>query len=440
MAVEEAESGEGAIVPLRTGAAARARDWVAILVMLASAPLMALIFTAMSPVLQLIAAHFGADHKPAIAIPALGLAIDGTLYAQLITTIPSIGLILGGAPAGFAIDRWGARAVLLAALVAYGVVGSAGLYLDEAVPLLASRLALGFAAVAYGTATVWLIGARFVGDGRARALSYRNLLGGVGAFFSTILAGQLGERGGWHSAFGLYLAALLLIPVALYAIDPTPPANRGRDATRAPKEPLLFLWPLYLLVVLLAIVMMMNTAQLAFLLADNGIRSPKLLSRVIVVGSVMSMAGAAVYSVWGPRLDARRNYTVIAAALGSGVVVMGLSHDPVATAIGTGLTGFGAGYMGPHFGRMVLDRAPAAARGRAVGLNFSAIYFGDLVNPFVVRPIAAALGIHRAFVIIGGIVVASALQIVVPAAWLRRVFGGRPRAPLAGGAMGRADY
>ena len=110
----------------------------------------------------------------------------------------------------------------------------------------------------------------------------------------------------------------------------------------------------------------------------------------------------------------RWNYSLIAAGLGFGVVIIGLSHDAAITRIGVGLTGLGAGYMNPHFGRLVLDRAPAAARGRAVGLNFSSIYFGDLMNPFIVRPLAGMIGIHRAFLIVGAIVAASALQIVAP--------------------------
>lgn len=392
---------------------ARLRDWIAILVMLSSAPSLGLIFTAMSPILPLIAAHFAAAGGAAIAVPALGLAIDGPLFAQFISTMPSVGLMLGGAPAGFAIDRFGARSVLLVAVVAFAFFGSAGLYVENAVLLLASRFALGFAAVTFGAATVWLIGARFEGPGRARALAYRNLAGGVGGFVSILLAGQAGEIGGWHATFGLYLLPLLVIPAALFAIPPTPPPRRGADKA-VPTEFLVHLWPLYATVIALSVVMMMNTAQLSFLLADNGLTGPGAQSRVIVASSIMTMVGSLLYSVLGPRLGARLNYSMIAAALGFGVLATGLSHQAMWTRLGVGLTGFGVGYMVPHFARLVLDRAPAAARGRAVGLNFSSIYFGDFINPFIVRPITAAVGIHGAFMIVGGIVAATALQIVVP--------------------------
>ena len=48
-----------------------------------------------------------------------------------------------------------------------------------------------------------------------------------------------------------------------------------------------------------------------------------------------------------------------------------------------------------------------------MGLNFSAIYFGDFINPYVVRPLTILFGIHQAFILIGGTVALTALQIFV---------------------------
>ena len=388
------------------------RDWIAIGVMLSSAPTLALVFTAMSPVLPLIAQHFSASGPP-VALPALGLVVDGPLFAQLIATLPSIGLMLGGGPTGLAIDRFGARNVLITAFLGFALFGSAGLYVESAILLLASRFALGFAGVACGSATMWLIGARFADRGRARALSYRQLAGGIGGFVSTIAAGQVGTRFGWHGSFGLYLAPLVVIPFALLSLPPTPPVA-ARGDTPAVKDSLRHLWPNFALVAILAVVMMMNTTQLSFLLAENGLRTPAQQASVMVVGSLATMAGSFAYSLIGPRLSPRWNYSLFVTALGLGVLITGLSHGALGASIGSGLTGFGAGLMVPHFGRLVLERAPAAARGRAVGLNFSALYFGDFLNPFIVHPLAVAIGIHRAFMAIGAVTAASALQILIP--------------------------
>jgi hypothetical protein len=70
--------------------------------------------------------------------------------------------------------------------------------------------------------------------------------------------------------------------------------------------------------------------------------------------------------------------------------------------------------LAPHFIRIVLNGAPAEARGPAVGLAFTAIYLGDLLNPFVIHPLAVAIGLHHAFLLVGAIVAVTALQIIVP--------------------------
>jgi MFS family permease len=391
----------------------RWRDWIGIVVMLSSAPSLALIFTATAPVLPLIAKHFAQGGHPAFTIPGLGISVDGPFFAQLIATMPSIGLMLGGGPTGLAIDRFGVRRVLLCALIAFAFFGSAGLYLNDPVWLLMSRLALGFAAIAYGSATIWLIGGRFTDAGRARALSYRNILGGVSGLTSVLLAGHVAEAAGWQGVFALFLVPLLLIPATIFAIAPAP-AQPRKAAEILAKESLVFLWPILTLAVLLAVVMMMNTAQLSFLLVENGISTPHAQSHVIVAGSLMSMVGSIFYSELGPRLGVRVNYTIPALLFGAGGVVLGLSDGALMATIGAGLSGTGGGWMIPHFSRLILGRTPASARGRAVGLFFSAIYLGDLINPFVIRPIAIAFGIHRTFLIIGGVVAVSALQIFIP--------------------------
>jgi len=388
------------------------RDWLAIAVMLSSAPSLALIFTATAPVLPSIARHFTPGGQPAFTI--FGFGVDGPFFAQLIATMPSVGLMLGGGPTGLAIDRFGVRRVLLGALAAFALFGSAGLYIDDPVWLLVSRLALGFAAIAYGSATIWLIGGRFDDAARARWLSYRNIAGGVSGLSSALFAGYIAESLGWHGVFMLFLLPLLLIPATLFAIAPAVP-KLSKYAETAAKESLSFLWPIFILGVFLAVAMMMNSTQLPFLLAENGVTGPVRISHVAIAGSSMTMLGSVLYSLLGPRLGLRGNYSAPALLLGSGGILLGLSHGQFDATIGAGLTGTGAGWMIPHFSRLILGRAPASARGRAVGLFFTAIYFGDLLNPFLLRPIAGRIGMHNTFLSVGTIVAISALQILLPA-------------------------
>jgi MFS family permease len=391
----------------------RWRDWVAIAVMVSSAPSLALIFTATGPVLPLIAKHFAPDGHPAFTIPGIGLPVDGPFFAQMLGTLPSVGLCVGGAAAGFAIDRFGSRRVLLWAIAAFALFGSAGLYIDNAVGLLASRFALGFAAIAYGSATIAMIGNRFDDIGRARTLSWRNILGGISGIISITAAGGIAYTHGWHGVFALFLVPLVMIPATLFGVAPAAPRGTARNEAAA-KESLLFLWPILTLAVFLAVVMMMNTTQFQFLLAENGVTDPKELSHVMLAGTIMSMVGSLLYSLLGLKIGFSLNYSISALLLGLGVMTVGLSHGPLVAAMGGALTGTGSGWLIPHLSRTILARTPASARGRAVGFFFFAIYLGDLINPIVIRPISLQLGLHRTFFIIGGIVALSALQILLP--------------------------
>ena len=392
----------------------RWRDWLAIAVMVSSAPSLALIFTATGPVLPLIAKHFAPAGQPAFTIPGLGIAVDGPFFAQMLGTIPSVGLCVGGAAAGFAIDRFGVRRVLLCAIAAFALFGSAGLYIDDAVWLLASRFFLGFAAIAYGSATIAMIGNRFDDAGRARTLSYRNILGGIAGMVSIMAAGGIARAQGWQGVFALFLVPLALIPATLFGIAPAATRGAARAAVVA-KESLAFLWPILTLAVFLAAVMMMNTTQFQFLMVENGITDPNALAHVMLAGTAMSMVGSLLYSELGPKVHFSLNYTISALLLGMGGMAVGLSHGPILGAIGGGLTGAGSGWLIPHLSRTILSRTPPSARGRAVGFFFFAIYLGDLINPIVIRPIALQIGLHRTFFIIGTIMTLSALQITLPA-------------------------
>ena len=420
MAIEE--TGEALVVaaPLAEHSADRWRDWIAIAVMLSSAPCLALMFTATSPVLPVIAAHFAPPGHPAFTIPWIDLGVDGTFYSQLMQNVPSAALFLGGGSTGWAIDRYGVRRVLLWALAAFILLGSAGLYIDNAVWLLVSRFGLGFAAVAFGSATIWLIGGRFDDAGRARILSYRNIAGSIAGIVWLLVAGQAAEVAGWNAEFALFLLPLVLIPAAIFAIH-QPESALQSSAAAGERASLRFLWPFLVMGVLLAVAMMMTSTQLSFLLVENGVTGSKRISHIMVAGSAANMVGSVLYSILGPRLSARTNYTAFALLLGMGGVTLGLSHDAVTAMMGGVLTGSGAGWLIPHFSRMILGRAPASARGRAVGLFFSAIYLGDLLNPFVIRPIVMSIGIHGAFLLVGSFVALSALQIVIPEGVFRKV-------------------
>ena len=376
------------------------RGTLAVGVMLSDAALLALVFTALPPALPAIAAHFGGGE-------------GGALTAQMVMTMPSIGLMLGGVFSGWLVDRLGARTTLIAALIAVAITGSAGMYVDGAPVLLGSRLLLGFAAVTVGTATGYLIGVFVDPVKRLRILGYRNAFGSFFGLIGAYSAGPVTEYVGWRSSFAIYfIVALLILVVALAVIPATPPQTR-KAAALEPKVSLLSLMPVvpfYLLVVPFAVLTMINGAQLSFLMSADGVTSAVTQSWIIGLGSVFSATASLVYSPIRAKLGNFGTFALIPMCLGGGTLVVGLTDNLWIQAVGSSITGFGCGVLIPYFYNIVYERAPRESLGRGIGFMFSAIFLGDFLNPMVLGGVTRAVNgdLHQMFIVVGGVVLSVA--------------------------------
>jgi MFS family permease len=360
----------------------------AVAVMLSGNTLTALIFTALSPVLPEIAAHFATR--------------GGAFIAQLIMSMPGLGVIVGGLLAGLVVERLGARRALFAALLLYAVSGTALLYLADPWFLLATRFLVGAAAALSQTALIILISATFSEARRAKIIGFSSAVGYSAAIGTTLISGATAELAGWRAPAGLYLLSLLVLAVAWICLPRTSGAAAPLPAgERPPLSGLRPLLPIYVLTPVLYALNYMLAIQFAFLLADNGVASPAVKSWIMAAGSVWGVLGAASSGWIRERLGSNRLFGIMTLLMGSGYVVIGLSHDPVTSALGAGIAGLGGGMVVPTLVNAVVSQAPAAVRNRAVGLVYSTAYMGEFVNPILLNPIQAALGIHGVFLAMG---------------------------------------
>ena len=353
----------------------------AIAVLLSSAPGMALMFAALGPALPLVAAHFGGR--------------GGTTLAQMIMTMPGIGVVAGGALGGFTIAGIGLRHTLFGALLVYALAGAAGLYVGDIYGLLISRFLLGVAVAHISNCCLTLMGAWFDETARAKVLGYQAGVAGAVSVTMLLLGGTLAQFGGWRAPFLLYLAALPVLALALIAIPrhvAPPPAP-----TRTDWPAILPLWPLYLLVIGLMLAYFMTSVQLTFLLNGDGVSSPFL--RSVIIGSGVA-AGGLVGGTFGPvyrRLGRRGTRTLLVGMMAAGFALIGLTHSLVTITLGAVLCGGGGGMISPYMSSLFLARTSAAVRSKALGFMFMSFYLADFLNPLAVYPFRIAIGIHGAF-------------------------------------------
>lgn len=90
------------------------------------------------------------------------------LLSRLVLTLPAVFIALFSPAAGFLVDRFGRKPLLVASLALFTVAGASGLFLDTLPGLLVGRAALGIAVGGIMTATTALVGDFFQGPARDR--------------------------------------------------------------------------------------------------------------------------------------------------------------------------------------------------------------------------------------------------------------------------------
>ncbi|WP_380875018.1 hypothetical protein ACFB49_02800 [Sphingomonas sp. DBB INV C78] len=347
-----------------------------------------LVFVALIPVLPLLAAEYGGGSQ-------------GALFAQSVMTMPAIGLIVGGFASALMIRALGSPMLLMLGLALLGTSGAAAFGLHRGELLLGSRLILGFSASMVTIATTALISARFADVTRARMIGIKGALGAVGSVAGIMIAGQLGDIGGWRAPNLLYMFGFVLLALALLTIPLTKPVVVAGAPTGSAMQAIRLLWPIYLMVVGFGIVLMMTNTQLSFLLAEIGISKPTEASRILVISSISSAIGGFLLGSVRQWIGVGRVLPLAFACWGVGLLLLGFSHSIPPAVIGCFLCGFAGGTFVPHMVATLAGTAPLPIRDRAIALLYSAIFLGDFLNPLVVQPMSEALTRHGAFKLVG---------------------------------------
>ena len=368
------------------------RDWMAVILMLSGGVMLGLVVAAMSPV----------AHEAAIYFANSG---DGDLVAQMIVTVPSIGVILGGPLSGWIIPRTGTKNFMLAMLGVFGIAGSAGLYLESAIFLMVSRFILGLATAGIVTSMITMISEHFTAELRSRIFGFQSATGAAAGVLTIFIAGQIGQTYGWRAPFALYLLALAVLVLGVFFLPKTAPMARPAGQAKVPADwkQLVAMWPLYLLILPMFLAVYMPNIQVSFLLRDDGIVGPSVQSYVILTGAFVVAISALCYGRVSRRFSGAQILMACFIFQGLGITLMGLSHSAVPIALGCGILGIGTGIANPLISDLLVARTTPDMRSRAIGLSYTARYSGDFINPLVMRPLAIASSLHHAFLIVGGL-------------------------------------
>ncbi|WPE20894.1 MFS transporter [Shinella zoogloeoides] len=333
------------------------------------------------------------------------------LLSRLVLTLPAVFIALFSPAAGFLVDRFGRKPLLLASLALFSVAGASGLVLDTLPGLLAGRAVLGIAVGGIMTATTALVGDFFQGPARDRYMGLQQAFVGIGGTIFLTGGGFLAEIH-WRGPFLIYTAAILLLPAAL-AFLPEPQRVRragvvaGEERLGGRKMALLGL--LFLAAAVNMIAFYMIPTQLPFFLERLGFTAPSLAGAAIGAGQLVGVASALAFAPFRRRLGIMGVFGLGFASAGLSFLLLSMVESYAGVLLAMAVSGICMGTIMPNFAAAAMLLAPPALRGRVSGLLVSSIFAGQFLSPIVSQPLIGRFGYGGAYGLVGAVVLAIGL-------------------------------
>lgn len=344
----------------------------------------------MTPPAVAIAASMPDFHAAFAATP------NADLWVRVILATPALFIVLFAPVAGYLADRIGRVPLLSAGALIYGLGGSAPLLLDSLPAIFGARALLGIGTGTLMVATTSLIGDLYQGEARAKVMGRQGALLAVGSIGSMMLGGALGELG-WRAPHGLFLIALLLIPLFRVAfaggVARSQPQQSAGSLPRGLMPAVIALFTLNLLSGAAYFVM---STQVPFRIVELGLERPGLIGLTIGATAAISVASAmcfkAMHSRWSPFTVGAFTYATIAAGYG----MLALAPSVFWGVTGISIAMIGMGLFAPNIQNWLLSIVPEETRGRMVGTLTMTMFLGMFLSPLITQPIAGAFGLSAA--------------------------------------------
>jgi len=311
------------------------------------------------------------------------------VLVPIVLTVPALMIGLTAPFAGIVVDSLGRKRILVIAMVAYAIAGTAPLYLPSLGAIIASRVLVGVCEAAIMTCCTTLIGDYWSGARRSRYLGLQVLVATLSATVFLGLGGLLGSAG-WRTPFWVYaIAAVLAVPMAKLLWQPAKPAN----ATTGARQPMPWrnLVPACLVTLVGGIVFYALIVQLSFVLDGLGVTSTAAIGGI---SAVMSLA-TAVGSISFARLSRFTPKSMLPLAFGlsaAGLIVVFTAGSVPVVAVGAVITGAGTGLLLPVLLTWATNRLPFEQRGRGTGLFTGFLFVGEFASPLLLAGVGSAAG------------------------------------------------
>ena len=355
---------------------------------------------------------------------ALGPGEDGVVLAQTVMTVPGLAMLLTGPLIGWGSERIGYRYMLLAGLAGFTVFGVGGFFICSGTLLIISRFLLGVAAIAVLTPTFALVSYYFEGHARERLLGLMAGAAAAAGISTALLAAYLVQELDWRWPFLLFGFAAPLYAACLPIItDRDGQRTPIKPAPAAPGEtaPLMALAGIYALGMWMALLSFNVAVQVPFLMAERGFDNPIHVSVVISVVSISMIVISPLYGRLASNLRVSILFAIILGLFSIGHAIIGSMEALMITFIGSAFFGFASMFIQPVTASYIFSRFPESTHGRAMGGLIGCLFLGQFLNPFVLGPITALVGMGSMFIVLAWVSLIGALIALAAPLYLRRM-------------------
>lgn len=330
---------------------------------------------------------------------------NAEFLVRLTLTMPTLFIALGAPFVGILLDRLGRRPVLIAALILYGLAGTAGFALNSLTAILVSRALLGLAVAGIMSGFTTLIMDYFRGPKLNQFMGYQAAFIGLGGMVFLLIAGFLADVG-WQYPFLVHLFAFLVLPGVLFTItEPQTQTDRAQEDRSIEKTPfpIKAIAPIYIASFLGVGIFFLFPVQLPFyLITESGVNN----SQVGLALSLQTLAeglSALLYQRLKSRLSFAAIFALIFLAFGINHVMVSLTGNYGVVIVALLIGGLGIGLFPPNINIWLASVTPPALRGRAVGGLSSAFNLGAFFSPILAQPLIQQVGSTGMFGVAGAI-------------------------------------
>jgi MFS family permease len=363
---------------------------------------------------------------------------NADLLVRLVLTLPGLLIALCAPLAGWMVDRFGRRPLLVGSVALYGLAGGSGLVVDSIGAMLAGRMLLGIAVAGVMTGATTLATDYYAGTERARFLSWQAAaMAGGGAVF--LLGGGVLAELHWRLPFLTYLAAWAFLPLVVAYLPEPARASPAGNAPGAGDPPVPSSTRLLVLLYALGFTGMaayyVVPVQVPFLLRELAGSTPSASGAALAAATLVGAASSLAYGRVRTRLGAVATMSLCLGLIGAGFALVFAARGYGTALAALAVCGLGGGLLLPNLNVWLAAEVPPRLRGRALGGLTAAIFMGQFASPLLTQPVATALGgIGELFGVTGALLLAVAAGLALGRRRIARFTGCLSRVP---GAPGR---